>query len=134
LLSKCSTVVGSCWLRYGTLRQFSRKQCFIVPAQTQRIHVQSLSSENKGVSPYITLQAGYRSKEQGLIHIFNFIGYFMLMLLTFPSPQCYVAFFMFRFLRFYLSAMPSLPPCYFLRPSLFSSDPLPCYIIPPMML
>jgi hypothetical protein len=37
---------------------------------------------------------------------------------------------MFRFLRFYLSAMPSLPSFTFsgLRPRLFSSDPPPCYI------
>jgi hypothetical protein len=44
-------------------------QCFIVPAQTQQTRVQRLSPENKGVSPYIYLQAGYRSKKQGLIHI-----------------------------------------------------------------
>jgi hypothetical protein len=48
-------------------------------------------------------------------------------------PWCYVTFLVFRFLRFYLSAMPSLLPATFsrLRPSLFSSDPPPCYIIPP---
>jgi hypothetical protein len=40
----------------------SRKQHFIVPAQTQQTHVQRLSPENKGISPYIPLQAGYRSK------------------------------------------------------------------------
>jgi hypothetical protein len=50
----------------------SRKQCFIVPAQTQRTHVQRLSPENKGVSPYISLQAGYRSKKQGVLW-----GYFI---------------------------------------------------------
>jgi hypothetical protein len=30
-------------------------------------------------------------------------------------PCCCMTFLMFRFLRFYLSAVPSLPPCYFLR-------------------
>jgi hypothetical protein len=44
--------------------QFSRKQHFVVLAQTQRTHVQRLSAENKEVSPYIPLQAGYRSKKQ----------------------------------------------------------------------
>jgi hypothetical protein len=34
-------------LRYGILRQFSRKQHFIVPTQTQQTHVQRLSPENK---------------------------------------------------------------------------------------
>jgi hypothetical protein len=61
----------------------SRKQHFILLAQTQRTCVQRLSPKNKEVSPYIPLQAGYRSKTQGLIHIWllcNSIGYFTLML------------------------------------------------------
>jgi hypothetical protein len=52
----------------GTLRQFSRKQRFIVPAQTQQTHVQRLNSKNKGALPYILLQAGYKSKKQSLTH------------------------------------------------------------------
>jgi hypothetical protein len=55
-------------LRYGTLRWFSRKQYFIVPAQTQQTHVQSLSPENQRVSPHIALKVGYRSKKQDLSH------------------------------------------------------------------
>jgi hypothetical protein len=55
-----------------TLRQVSRKQCFIVLAQSQQTYVQSLSSKNKGVSPCVPLQ-GYRSKEQGLIHIWLYL-------------------------------------------------------------
>jgi hypothetical protein len=47
----------------------SRKEHFIVPAQTQWTHVQRLSPKNKGVSPYIPLQTGYRRKKQALIHI-----------------------------------------------------------------
>jgi hypothetical protein len=50
-------------LRYETLRQFSRKQHFILLAQIQQTRVQRLSPKNKGVSPYIPLQAGYRSKK-----------------------------------------------------------------------
>jgi hypothetical protein len=45
---------------------------FIMPVQTQQTHVQRLSPENKGVSPYIPLQAHYRGnkiKKQGLTHI-----------------------------------------------------------------
>jgi hypothetical protein len=38
-------------------------------AAAQQIHIQRLSLENKGVSPYIPLQADYRSKNHGLIHI-----------------------------------------------------------------
>jgi hypothetical protein len=37
----------------------------------------------------------------------NSIGYF--------TPQCYVNFFMFRFFKFYLPAMPPPPPCYIIR-------------------
>jgi hypothetical protein len=57
----------------GTLEAISRRQCFIVPAQTQRTRVQRLSPENKGVSPSIPLQAGYRSKKQGLIHVWLYL-------------------------------------------------------------
>jgi hypothetical protein len=56
--------------------------------------------------------------------IFNSVGYFTLVLCDFPS-QCYMTLSTFRFLRFYLFAMPSLPPE--LRLSLFSSGPPPCY-------
>jgi hypothetical protein len=63
-----TSVSGSCYLRYKTLRHFSRKQLFTVPAQTQQTRVQRLSSENKGVSSYIPLQTGCRNKKQGLIH------------------------------------------------------------------
>jgi hypothetical protein len=51
----------------------SRKQSFIVPAQTKWTHVQRLNPKNKGVSPYIPLQASYRSKKQGLIHIWLYL-------------------------------------------------------------
>jgi hypothetical protein len=49
----------------------SRKQRFIVPAQTHQTGIQMLSPENKE-SHLVTLQAGYRSKKiknQGLTHI-----------------------------------------------------------------
>jgi hypothetical protein len=55
------------WVCYGSLlaeigdpEAISRKQHFIVPALTQQTPVQRLSPKNKGVSPYIPLQAGYR--------------------------------------------------------------------------
>jgi hypothetical protein len=67
------SVAGVCCLRYRTLEAISRKEHFIVPAQTQQTHVQRLSPENKGVSPYIPLQASYRSKKQGLIHIWLYL-------------------------------------------------------------
>jgi hypothetical protein len=64
----------------GTLRQFSRKQHFIVPAQTQWTHVQRLSPKDKEVSPNKPLEAGYRSKKQSSTHMAacDFIGYLIL--------------------------------------------------------
>jgi hypothetical protein len=50
------------------------KQQFIVPAWTQLTRVQRLSPENKGISPYVSLQASNRGnkmkiKKQALTHI-----------------------------------------------------------------
>jgi hypothetical protein len=73
-----------------TLRKVSRKQHFIVLAQTQQTHVQRLSPKNKKVSPYMPLQAGYRSKKQSSIHIWLYVT-----LLAILFPQCYVTLFMF---------------------------------------
>jgi hypothetical protein len=92
-------------LRYRTLRQFTRRQHFIVPAQTQQTRVQGLSSENKEVSPYILLQVGYRSKKQSSTHIWLHVT-----LLGILFPQCYVTSFMFQFFKFYFSALPFLLP------------------------
>jgi hypothetical protein len=60
----------------------------------------------------------------------NSIGYFSLVLVSL-YPYCYVTLFTFGFFRFYLSAMLSLPPASLSehRPSLFSSDPPPCYMV-----
>jgi hypothetical protein len=49
-----------------------------VSAETQQTHVQKLSPENKEVSPYIPLQAGYISKKRGLIHIWLYTILFVL--------------------------------------------------------
>jgi hypothetical protein len=38
---------GNLKLRYGTLRQFSRKEHFLVPAQTQRIHFKGWAQRTK---------------------------------------------------------------------------------------
>jgi hypothetical protein len=57
-----------------------------VPAQTQQTHVQMLSPENKGVSPYLPLQAGNRSKKQGLVHRWLYL------ILLATLSQCYVTF------------------------------------------
>jgi hypothetical protein len=111
-------------LRHGTLRQVSMKQHFIVPAQTQQTHVQRLSPENKEVSPYISLQACYRSKQQSLTSIWLHVT-----LLAISFPQCYVSFFMFQFFKFYLSAMSSLLPATLSEHKLvcFFSGLPPCY-------
>jgi hypothetical protein len=85
-----------------------------VSAQTQQTHVQRLSPENKGVSPYIPLQADYRSKKQGLIHVW----FYLILLATVPS--CYVTF-------------PSLVLCD--RPHVQISQVLSlCYAIPTSLL
>jgi hypothetical protein len=57
-----------------------------VPVQIHQTYVQRLSPENKVVSPYIPLQAGYRSKKQGLIHIWLYL------ILLATVSQCYVTF------------------------------------------
>jgi hypothetical protein len=57
-------VAGNYELRSESLRQMSRKKHFVVLAQTQLTCVQRLNPKNKGVSPYIPLQAGYRSKSK----------------------------------------------------------------------
>jgi hypothetical protein len=49
----------------------------------QQMHIQRLSPENKGVSPYIPLQAGYRSKKQSLTHIWLHVTLF-----TLPPVLC----------------------------------------------
>jgi hypothetical protein len=74
------------------------------PTVAQWIHIQRLSPENKGVSPYITLQASYRSKKQGLT-----LTWLHATLLA-TSPQGYVTFYTFRFFKFYLPAVLSPPP------------------------
>jgi hypothetical protein len=66
-----------------------------------------LSPKNKGVPPYIPLQAGYRSKKQNSTQIWLHMA-----LLPISFPQCYVTFFMFQFFKFYLSALPSSPPVF----------------------
>jgi hypothetical protein len=40
-----------------------------VPEAAQWTHIQRLSPENREVSPYIPLRAGYKSKRQTLTHI-----------------------------------------------------------------
>jgi hypothetical protein len=106
-LKKCC---GNLELRYRTLRQFIRMQSFIVPTWNQQTRVQSLSLEDNDVSPYISLQAGYRSKKQSSTHIWLHVTS-----LAMSFPQCYVTFFMFQFFKFLLSVLPSLlPACLFL--------------------
>jgi hypothetical protein len=75
-----------------------------VLVQTQWTHVQRLSPENKVVSPYIPLQAGYKNKKQSSTHIWLYVTP-----LAISFSQCYVTF-MFQFFRFYLSALLSSPP------------------------
>jgi hypothetical protein len=64
-----------------------------------------LNPKNKEVSTYVPLQAGYRSKRQSSTHLWLHVTSLAILF-----PQCYVTFFMFHFFKFYLSALPSLPP------------------------
>jgi hypothetical protein len=50
------------------------------------------------------------AKKQGLTHIWLHAT-----LLVTSLSQCYMTFFTFRFFKFYLPAVSSLPPCYFIR-------------------
>jgi hypothetical protein len=65
----------------------------------------------------------------------NPIGYFILVFNAL-LPLVLYDLLLFEFFRFYLSVMPSLPPATLsgLRPSLFSSNPPPCYNIDPFSL
>jgi hypothetical protein len=58
-----------------------QEEIFIsVLASAQQIHIQRLSPENKGASPYIPLHAGYRarSKVNPYVVACNCIDYFIL--------------------------------------------------------
>jgi hypothetical protein len=75
-----------------TLRQFSRKQCFIVPTQTQQTRVQRLTLRTKRVSPYVSLQAGYggnkiKTRFNPYAVIWNSIGYFTLVIYCPSTPN-----------------------------------------------
>jgi hypothetical protein len=78
---KCS---GNLRQRRGTPRLFQEAVFISVPAAAQQIHIQRLSPENKGVSSYIPLQAGYRNKQQGLTHIWLHVTLFA----TLPPVLC----------------------------------------------
>jgi hypothetical protein len=82
---------------------------FSVAAAVQWIHIQRLSPENKGGSPYIHSQAGSRRKKQGLTHIWLQVP------LLATSPPVLWIFLTFTFFKFYLPAVPSLPSCYIIR-------------------
>jgi hypothetical protein len=57
---------------------------FSVPAVAQQIHIQRLSPKNNEAFSYIPLQAGYRSKKQGLTHMWLYVC----PLATLPSVLC----------------------------------------------
>jgi hypothetical protein len=102
-----------------------------VMAQTQWTYVQTLTLREQRDLTLYTLTS--RLQKQGARfnpHMItcNYIGYY--------TPQCYVTFFMFRYFKFYLPAMPSPPPCYIIRTQtcLLLYGPPPCYSIPPFML
>jgi hypothetical protein len=50
-------------------KAFPEAMFITMPTAAQQIHIRRLSSKNKGALPSIPLQAGYRSKKQGLTHI-----------------------------------------------------------------
>jgi hypothetical protein len=107
---------GNLKVRYRTLRKFSRKQHFIMMAQTQWTHVQRLSPRTKGSCLIYPCKHVTEAKKQSLTHIWLHVTSLAILF-----PQCYVTFFMFQFFKFYLSVMPSLPPATLSehRPSLF---------------
>jgi hypothetical protein len=119
---------GSLLAEIGDSEANSRKQHFIMPAQTQEATFYCASMKLTDSCPkaepqeqrsltLCTLASRWqkqKARSNPYMVTFNFIDYFILVLRLSP-PWCYVTFLMFRFLRFYLSAMPSLPLCYFLR-------------------
>jgi hypothetical protein len=111
---------GNLNLRYRTLRQFSKKQHFIVLTQTQQTGVQRLSPENKSVPPNRPLQAGYRNKKQS-----STLMCLSVTSLAISFFQCYVTF-MFQFFKVSLSALPSFLPSHH-QYTCFFFGPCPCY-------
>jgi hypothetical protein len=79
-----------CWIfkqRNGTPRLFW-KQYLLACQRDSQIPIQRLSPENKRVLPYIPLQAGYRSKKQGLTHIWLYTSLLVTSLSVLPDlPQ-----------------------------------------------
>jgi hypothetical protein len=111
---------------HGTSRQFSRKQCFIVPAQTQWTRVQRLSPKNKRVCHliYPRKQVTEAKSNNPYMVACNSIGYFTPPSATWPSSHL-------DSLSFISLLYHPLPPatlsghrlaCFFSGPS--------CYIIP----
>jgi hypothetical protein len=112
---------GNLKLRNRTLRKFSRKQHFIVSTQTQWTHVQRLSPQNKEASPYVHLQAGYRSKKQSSTHLWLHVTFWIF---HFPSamwPSC------FNSLSFISLLCHPFPCLIRTQPVCFFSGPPPCY-------
>jgi hypothetical protein len=70
---------GNLKLRYGTLRQFSRKQHFNVLEQTQWTRVQSLSPENRILTLYTLASRLQKQKAKFIPHMaaYDFIGCFI---------------------------------------------------------
>jgi hypothetical protein len=101
--AKGSYCCGSLLAEIRVSEADSQEATFTVPTQTQRTCVQRLSPENKGVSPYIPLQTGYRSKKQSSTHICLHVTS-----LAISFSQCNVTS-MFQLFKFCLSAFHSLP-------------------------
>jgi hypothetical protein len=102
--------------------------------ETQQTHVQRLSPKSKGGLTLCTLarrlqKQKARSNPDMVIFNFNFIGYFILVLQNFPPPDATWPSPRSDFSGFIsLLCHPCLPAALSgLRPSLFSSDPPPCY-------
>jgi hypothetical protein len=77
-----------------------------------------------------------RARSDPYMVVLNFIGYFILVLCDFPLPGATWPSSCSDFSGFIsLLCHPYLSTTFSgLRPSLFSSDPPPCYVIPPLML
>jgi hypothetical protein len=126
-------VLQDSWTETQDTEAVLQEQDFIVLAQTQQSHVQRLSLDNKVALPYITLQAGYRSKKQGLTHM-----WFAYKPICYFNPQCYKTFFTFRlhFISLLCNLLPPHPPLDYQNTDLLASFQalLPATLFPILML
>jgi hypothetical protein len=123
-VQQCSLCCGNLKLSYRTLRQISRKQCLLCQHRPSGLVFRGWALRTKGshlIYPCKQVTEA-KSKVQPTCGCMR-----LRWLFHFPRamwPSC------FNSSKFYLSALPSLPPSHCQNTACFFSGPPPCYISP----